>query len=373
MVRKKYILKLMTLAENIAEPVFDKIVLDTTPPKAWVRINSDEIYTNTSLVNLYAEAVDFVSGVSEMSFSPDSLTWTSWEPFNQISLITLPVNDGKKTVYFKVSDKAGNIAKPVSDSIILDTTPPHSLSIIINDGASNTNSTVVKLKLNAIDDLSWVHQMSFRTDESSWSSWESFNHEKSFTLSPNNGKKTIYFRVKDKVGNIAEPVMVSILLNTTSPEPEIQAPDKAKPSFNFSRSFTLLLIIFIIIIILILAVLKIKRKKRSKRELPTGEVGTVKPIVAPTPDKLKEETTAKPTLAQPTQGPTPPMPKLASPKIVGQTPVPKQIPQPTLAPQLPPVKTQTQPKVEKTTTTPTLASPQPTLATPKQTEPSTEA
>jgi hypothetical protein len=180
--------------------------------------------------------------------------------------------------------------------------------------------------------------MSLRTDESSWSSWESFTYEKSFILSPNNGKITIYFRVKDKVGNIAEPVSAAILLNTTSPEPEVQAPDKAKPSFNLFRSFTLLLIIFIIIIIIILSVLKIKRKKRSKRELPTGEVDAVKPITTHTPDKLEEEITATPTLAQPAQEIGTTTPQQASPKIIGQPPTPQQIPQPTLVPKLPPPK-----------------------------------
>ena len=58
-------------------------------------------------------------GEIQMSFSMDSITWTSWEPFSRERKFTLPPDDGEKTVYLKVKDEAGNVAEPVFDSIVL--------------------------------------------------------------------------------------------------------------------------------------------------------------------------------------------------------------------------------------------------------------
>jgi len=347
-------------AGNIAVPVFDSIILDTIPPdELSIIINDGAEFTTSTLVKLDLSGKDFGSGVKDMAFSHDGDFWLTWVPFNTSKKIPIFAGDGIKRIYFRLRDNAGNIAEPIFDSIILDSKPPYSLSISINNNATESNSTQVTLKFNALDNTSGANLMSLSIDGMNWSAWEDFVDIKSYILPSGDGVKTIYFRVMDHAGNIAEQVMGSILFNTTSPEPDVQAPDKAKPSFDFSRSLTLLLIIFIIIIILILAVLKIKRKKRSKRELPTNEVDTVKPMVTPIPDKQKEEITVKPTLVQPVQGLTPPTPKLTSPETVSQTPVPEQIPQPTLAPKLSPAQTQeTKTEAEKPTPTPTLTTPQ---------------
>jgi hypothetical protein len=265
----------------------------------------------------------------------------------------------------------GNIAY-ANDSITLDTTPPHSLSIIITDVVSNASagSTVVTLTLNAIDATSGVHQMSFRTDGSAWCAWEEYNDMAYYTLPTTGDKHTIYFMGKDRAGNTADAVSAICYMNTTSPEPGEHRPDKSKSSINVSMSFILWLIIFTIILILLLVVLRTSRSKRSKRELRAGEVGT-KPIEVPALAKLQPETTPKPTLAQPpgttadgaqpAQGTTTPIPKLASPTVVGKTPAPQQIPQPTLAPKLPPPtqKQTTESKTKETTPVSTIASPPP--------------
>jgi len=352
----KYIyFKVRDNAGNIAVPVFDSIILDTMPPDDLsIIINDGAEFTISTSVKLDLSGKDFGSGIKDMAFSHDGDFWLPWELFNISKKIPIFAGDGIKRIYFRLRDNAGNIAEPIFDSIILDSKPPYSLSISINNNATEINSTHVTLKLNALDNTSGVNLMSLSIDGMNWSAWEDFMDIKSYILPSGDGIKTIYFRVMDHAGNIAEPVMGSILFNTTSPEPGVQAPDKAKPSFNLFKSFTLLLIIFIIIIIIILAVLKIKRKKRSKRELPTNEVDTVKPITTPTLDKFNGNTTTKFTLTQPAKDTAIPTPKLASPETGDQVPVPQQIPQPSLAPQLPPAQT-TEFKVEEKTSVPTLA------------------
>ncbi|WP_455392652.1 Kelch repeat-containing protein [[Eubacterium] cellulosolvens] len=205
---------------NVAEPVFDKIILDTAAPEqVAIVINNDDEFTNSESVSLALQAVDILSGVNEMAFSFDKITWTQFEKFETEKTIDLTTGDGKKYIYFKVSDYAGNVGVIVSDSIILDTTPPHSLAISINDDASVTSSNEVTLQISAVDDTSGVQLMAFSTDGNTWSSWEAFTSERLFTLPPADGEKTVYFRVMDTAGNIAEPVQATIILDTSGAPP----------------------------------------------------------------------------------------------------------------------------------------------------------
>ncbi len=199
-------------AGNMEEYSTDTIILDTTPPETLsAQINEDAKYTNSETVTLNIDAKDSLSGINEMSFSHDGTTWSDWEPFNTIKSMTLPSGDGEKIIYCRVKDMAENIEQ-TTDTIILDTSPPYSLSIMINNGAIETNSESVTLTLDASDATSGVYQMSFSSDGITWTSWEPFQGETDFTLPPNDGEKIVYFRVIDNAGNIAEPVIAIIQL-----------------------------------------------------------------------------------------------------------------------------------------------------------------
>jgi hypothetical protein len=212
---KTVFIKVQDNAGNIAGPVSDNIVLDTKSPEdLQCIINEDDIYTNSNLVELSLYAVDSLSGLSEMSFSQNLYNWSAWEPYNQVKTINLTSREGEKVIYFRIKDKAGNLAI-TNDTIKLDSAPPYSLSITINNGASETKSTSVVLQFKAFDNTSGVSEMSFSIDGNSWDSWELFNQTKSYILLPDDGKKTVYFRVRDHAGNIANPVFASILLDTS--------------------------------------------------------------------------------------------------------------------------------------------------------------
>jgi hypothetical protein len=312
-------------ANNIAEPIFDTINLDSIPPeKLSIMINENTEFTNSSNVNLKVIATDTYSGINEMSFSFESNSWTPWENFNYEKSITLQPNDGLKYVYFRISDKAGNIAEPIYDSIILDTTPPDSLSLKINNDDLETNTISVNLNMDAIDETSGLFQMSFSDNGILWSEWENYSKSKPYTLSYGNGLKTIFFRMKDKAGNIADPISSSIILNTsvttldidgdgysndidafpndptqwldsdgdnygdnpngTNPDAfpndptkwkkEDDLPDKKKLDDKQDVNLTWIIIssavvILIIVIILILFLLVVKRKKEEKTKLDT--------------------------------------------------------------------------------------------------------
>lgn len=110
--------------------------------------------------------------------------------------------------------------------------------IVINDGASYTNSRTVTLTLNVSEPNIFigvpyqgtVPEMSFRNSESSvGTDWEPYNSLKTWELTPGDGLKTVYveFRIIIDLPNFTEtsiPYGNSITLDTTPPELTITAP-----------------------------------------------------------------------------------------------------------------------------------------------------
>ena len=343
---------------NIAEPVSESIFLDTTAPQSLsVIINEGEKYTNSKQVKLDLKAIDTGSGVFVPTYSLDGTYWQPWEDFKNIKYISLPPGDSKKIVYFKASDKVGNIAEPVDDSIILDTTAPYSLSIVINNGAPETNSTTVNLKPNAIDNTSGVSQISFSTDGSTWSPWEPFHHESSFTLPPDNGEKTVFFRAKDNAGNVAKPVHATILLNIPTPEKE----HKTVTSADGNELWIIILMIIILTILILIIVglaMVVKKKKHVEQELLLLKAGSVKPgaltgtVISPASTRIS----AVPVQAQ--------LPAVGAASVAQQPTVqiapaaavkPKPMPETPHLPRLPPAKSDgTTLEVQDTTPMPTV-------------------
>lgn len=125
---------------------------------------------------------------------------------------------GKKTVYAKIEDQAGNVSTVVSDDIyyyLVDAQAPN-VSLKINDGASVTYTTAVKLTIDAKDDLTPSDQleMRFSTDFKNWTDWEKYQPYKQWGLSSGDGEKTVYVQVKDVSGNIGT-AYAKIILKTT--------------------------------------------------------------------------------------------------------------------------------------------------------------
>jgi hypothetical protein len=99
-----------------------------------------------------------------------------------------------------------------------DTTSPGG-TVLINNGAARTNSTVVTLKLSATDPApdSAVAQMRFSNNGSTWSGWEAYATTKGWTLSGANGTKTVYAEFKDGAGNVSAAAQDTIVLDTVKP------------------------------------------------------------------------------------------------------------------------------------------------------------
>jgi hypothetical protein len=259
---KHIYLKVKDQVGNIAPVVFDSIIFDSTPPEISIEINSGEIYTSSKKVILNLTSEDNLSGTNKMAFNIDGFTWTNWEEYSNNKTISLQGEDGEKTIYFMTKDYAGNVADSVFDQIILDTQPPHSLSILINDGIAETKTMKVLFTLDALDDHSGVDEMSFSSNKITWSPWVQFNDTMNYNLSMGDGEKTIYFRVKDRMGNIAAPVIASIILNTTKSEQN----DTSTKDTDKKVGREIILLITIIIVIIICIMLLIRRRRIKDQE-----------------------------------------------------------------------------------------------------------
>jgi glucose/arabinose dehydrogenase/PKD repeat protein len=98
-----------------------------------------------------------------------------------------------------------------------DTSPPTG-TVVINGGASATNSRAVTLTLSATDALSAVTQMRFSNTGTSFSTAEAYATTKAWTLSSGAGTKTVYVQYKDAAGNWSSlPITDTIVLDTTAP------------------------------------------------------------------------------------------------------------------------------------------------------------
>lgn len=117
------------------------VTVDTIPPVGSITINGGAQRTNTENVVLTLSATD-TSGVAEMSFSNDGLTWSEPENYSTTKVWTLTTGDGTKTVYVKYKDEIGNWSLPVQDTIILDTTGPDILTLEANPTRTNSATTI---------------------------------------------------------------------------------------------------------------------------------------------------------------------------------------------------------------------------------------
>jgi hypothetical protein len=200
-------------AGNYSSVVSDSIILDTTAPTGTIAINGGAAYTGTTAVTLNLTATDNSNMVGGwMRFSNDNVNWTFWAAYSPTVAWSLASANGTKTVYAQFSDAAGNFSSVVSDSIILDTTPPTG-TIAINGGAAYTGTTAVTLNLTATDNASGVNKVLLSNDGVNYTE-QAYVDTVAWILSSGDGTKTVYARFKDAVGNLSGEVSDTIVLDS---------------------------------------------------------------------------------------------------------------------------------------------------------------
>jgi hypothetical protein len=185
------------------------IKLDKTPPTGSITINSGNKYTNTTKVILMLSSHDATSGVAEMRFSSNNVTWTPWEPFTTVKPWVLEQGDGLKYVYVQFRDRAKLVSQVYYAIIMLDTIPP-----VVNMVGLQIHNTWVIISWIGSDNLSGIDHYEIRLNEGKWINVEANTNYTFEKLTQ--GVHTIYIRAVDRAGNINTITQIMTATQTTS-------------------------------------------------------------------------------------------------------------------------------------------------------------
>jgi len=190
-------------AGNISQPISASIKVDLEGPKSpkMVIDNNTKYVTNKERKIVLALSA---TGATGMRISQhENFRDARWEPYATSREIVLNEADGEKTFYVQFTDDAGNLSDLVNGKIILDTTPPTIKSFIINDGAQWTNDTNKKVKFSIDTDGASEIMISENATFTN-SNWQPFSSGSlDYTLSGEDGEKTIYIQLRDEAGNVS--------------------------------------------------------------------------------------------------------------------------------------------------------------------------
>ncbi len=222
-------------AQNISHMASDDIiyeVLDLTPPiNQSVLINNGDTLTNSTDVSLSLAASDNLAltayFASENSSTPDLLDpeWEAFTPSQDVADIEVSftlANPGapgsyNRQVHTWWRDVAGNLSSAANDTIILfvaDIQAPSDASVLINDGALETDASEVLLTLSASDDVGvtgyFLAEDPTPPPELGNDSWVAvtptiflFITDLSFTFGAFSGEKYVHVWFRDAAGNIS--------------------------------------------------------------------------------------------------------------------------------------------------------------------------
>ncbi|MDF1563664.1 MAG: carboxypeptidase regulatory-like domain-containing protein [Deltaproteobacteria bacterium] len=218
----------VTISEGLATPVGD---IDLFQQVGAFAINAGAEFTNDPVVTLSLGNQNAVAmRIShDSSFTDPALGDTAFGPFAQTPSFTLVGSDGTKTVYVQYQDAAGSSGPVFSSSIVLDTTPPQSVGLVIDQGSPYTNDAgaIVSLQLPAVDDAapgadrsSGVDAMRISNDPAfAGASFVPYELSRVWTLATpgSDGSKTVYVEYRDRAGNVSAPASDGIVLDRQAP------------------------------------------------------------------------------------------------------------------------------------------------------------
>jgi len=225
--------------------------------EVWVDTDSPQIsgltpaagsLISNNLVTISCNAADKESGIdpqkttlsvngTQVSFDYDAQTQTiSYKPAS-------PLPEGKNAVLLRAHDLSENSMIKAWDFVV-DTLPPTG-SILINNGEEITHSPYVTINLQAEDKAAGIKNIYISNDGV-------FDTEKPMPYQPVitdwrvleadvDGKKTVYARFEDNIGNFSEIYKAEITLKLLTPDTRITSgpasiTDKTDASFKFTST-----------------------------------------------------------------------------------------------------------------------------------------
>jgi len=203
-------------AGNQTEIVSSEINLDTQPPTGTIKINNGAKFTNhpEGLVKLNIEYTDDAIGIVVVN-KPEFEDVKLQPVIHEITNWKLEGEDNTKTVFMRLQDRAGNMSKVYTSSIILDRQAPTGCSIIINNGDKwlrNKNRRVsLSLRAEGASTMMISNDNSFKDSE-----WIPFRTAISWTVDKSEGPNLIFAKFKDAAGNESE-ILNSVIISDFNP------------------------------------------------------------------------------------------------------------------------------------------------------------
>lgn len=169
------------------------VVWGTGEPTGTFSINNGASHTTTHTVSLDST----VTNAAEMRFRDETSTWSDWESYAANESWALPAGEGTKTVEAEFRDRLGRVLA-LSDGIIIDTQAPTG-TFVINEDEAEVATATVSLDSTVTD----ASEMRFKgSDETTWSSWQGYAQQRSWTLPGPDGTKTVDAEFRDTAGNV---------------------------------------------------------------------------------------------------------------------------------------------------------------------------
>ncbi len=200
-------------AQNESKIVSAKVLVDRQAPfGGHITINHGKKFMIQQ--DKIVELSIFAREADSMMISEDKdLATGEWEVYQTQKYTALKGGDGKKYLYVKFKDKAGNESGIVEASIILDITPPKKGKIIIDNEAKETTNLnkVVTLKIIA-EGADWM--LVSNNPFFDGARWIKFSPAVSdWKLSgEQDGKRTVFVKFKDAAGNVSSIFKDEIIL-----------------------------------------------------------------------------------------------------------------------------------------------------------------
>jgi len=205
------------LAGNTTEPVIAKVTLDMTPPKGQLIINGGKKVTNEpgGFVKLQLTYDADVVGMQLINV-PDFTTSDVVPATKTMESYALDATeDGLKTIFVRVQDKAGNFSKVFTTSILLDRVAPGNCEVIINNNEAFITNPSKKVALSLRAEGA-SHIIVSNKDDLAGAAWMPFKTVIPWTLDGPEGIHSVYVKFKDEAGN-ESPVITKTVKSDFSP------------------------------------------------------------------------------------------------------------------------------------------------------------
>jgi hypothetical protein len=226
-------------APNLSDVVMDNIILDRKPPfECSIEVDKGEETTSDpdKVVTLQVRAKN---AVKMMIGNSEDFAGERWRGYTDANISwALVGNDGKKTVYVKFQDEAGNESAVYSDDINMDRTPPKKGTVKILTENNISKIQKVELELFAQDavEMMLCNYYDFREAK-----WEPYTTKKEWMLAGGeDGMKFVFVKFRDKVKNISAVSHDKIGLDTNAPKGgDIKIENGAKFTTNIGKLVSL--------------------------------------------------------------------------------------------------------------------------------------